>query len=170
MKTIPPLFETISLGKLSESPCSPEIDGWDYRGIKLNGPSKVIISKEFVMPLCGCWQFSYKFINKFKRMDNEIVIVVTGTVTFKSYSGNLAKPGYEYKDYVKSVGTDEELEMNTVSGWFNIDVYDYVRKLPEKAGKYKIYAIIADVKSNVVDVEIVVAEGEEPGPRAPRPQ
>ncbi len=170
MKTIPPLFENIPMGQMSESPCIPEINDWDYRGIELNAPSKVIISDEFALPLCGAWQFSYKFINKFRRIHNEIVIVVTDTVTYKSYSGNLEKPGYERQDYKKAVGTDEELEMNTASSRFNIDVFDYVRSLPEKTGKYSIYAIIGDVKSNVVEVELEIEKGAAPGPRKPRPQ
>jgi hypothetical protein len=169
MKTIPPLFETIQLGRMEESACTPPLGGWDYRGIKLNAPTKNIIREEFVLPLCGSWQFSDKFINKFKNIHTEIVIVVTDMKTFKSYSGNLRTPGFEYKENRKAVGTDEELEENTAASWFNIDIYDYVRDLPQKPGKYLIYALVGDVKSNVVEVEIEIEKGAKPGPRSPRP-
>lgn len=169
MKTIPSSFENISLGNKSESSCSPKIESWGFRGILLNSPEKVLISSEFVIPLCGSHQLSELFINKFKRYDHEIVIVVTDTKSYKSYSGKLSKPGFKTEEYTKAIGSDEELERNTAGGWFNIDVYDYVRSLPEKEGKYLIYATIGDFKSNVVEVEVEVEKGEAPGPRAPRP-
>lgn len=169
MKTIPPLFETIQLDRTGKSACSPELGGWDYRGIKLNAPTKVIISDEFVLPLCGGWQFSDKFLNKYKNIHTEVVLVVTDIRTFKPYSGNLRKPGFEYKENRKAVGTDQELEENTVTHWFDIDVYDYVQNLPQKPGKYLIYALVGDVKSNVVEVELEIEKGATPGPRSPRP-
>lgn len=169
MRTIPPLFETIQLDRMAESACTPPLGGWDYRGIKLNAPTKVIISEEFVLPLCGAWKFSEKFVNKFKDIDNEIVIVVTDMKTFKSYSSNLRKPGWQYPEIGKSIGTNEELETNTTGGWFNIDVYDYIQNLPQKPAKYLIYALVGDVKSNVVEVEIEIEKGAKPGPRSPRP-
>lgn len=170
MKTIPEKFESIKLGDIEKNSCIPEIDEWDFRGIEISSPSRVAVNEEFVFPLCGIWQFSYAFINKFKQVDKEIVIVIIDMETFESYSGNLQRPGSKSEDYRKSVGTDEELEMNTASGWFTIDVYDYVRSLPEKAGRYSIYTIVGDVKSNVVEVVIEVEKGTEPGPRKPRPQ
>jgi hypothetical protein len=169
MRTIPPLFETIQLDRTGESPCSPELGGWDYRGIKLNAPTKVIISEEFVLPLCGAWKFSKKFLNKFKNTFSAVAIVVTDMKTFKSYSSNLQRPGLQYPEIGKAVGTDEELEINTSSVSFNIDIYDYVRDLPQKPGKYLIYALVGDVKSNVVEVEIEIEKGAKPGPRSPRP-
>ncbi|MFK5856888.1 MAG: hypothetical protein QM503_12225 [Bacteroidota bacterium] len=169
MKTIPKEFESILLGELSESDCSPKIDSWGFRGIKLNAPKKVIVNSEFILPLCGSTQFSEKFINEFKRIDDEIVIVVVNTLTNQSYSGNLSEPSYESEENIKSIGTDEELELNTVNGWFNIDVYDYVRSLTQLEGTYLIYALIGDLKSNVVSVEIEISEGAVPGPREPRP-
>ena len=169
MKTIPPLFETIQLDRTGESLCSPKLGGWDYRGIKLNAPTKVIISEEFVLPLCGGWQFSYKFLNKFKNTDSAVVIVVTDVKAYKSYSSNLQKPGMHYPETRKAIGTDQELEENTVAEWFDIDVYDYVRDLPQKPGKHLIYALVGDVKSNVVEVEIEIEKGAKPGPRSSRP-
>ena len=169
MKTIPSLFETIQLDRTGKSACSPELGGWDYRGIKLNAPTKVIISEEFVLPLCGGWQFSNKFINRFRNIFTEIVFVVTDMKTFKSYSGNLRKPGFEYEDSQKAVGTDAKLEESGHTSWFNIDVYDYIQDLPQKPGKYLIYALVGDVKSNVVEVEIEIEKGAKPGPRSLRP-
>ena len=168
MKTIPPLFES-TLGQVGESACSPPLGGWDYRGIKLNAPTKVIISEEFVLPLCGAWKFSHKFLNKFMNTYSAVVIVVTDMKTFKSYSGNLQEPWMQYEDAGKAVGTDEELETNTTASRFNIDVYDYIQGLPQKPGKYLIYALVGDVKSNVVEVEVEIEKGAKPGPRSPRP-
>ena len=171
MKTIPQLFETVQLGPSGESACSPGLGGWDYRGIKLNAPTKVIISEEFVLPLCGAWKFSGKFLSKFRNISSAIVIVVTDMATFKSYSGNLQEPwATKNKDGRKVVATDEELEESTAASRFNIDVYDYVRDLPQKPGKYLIYALVGDVKSNVVEVDIEIEKGAKPGPRSPRPQ
>jgi len=169
MKTIPSNFESVPLGNKSESTCSPKIESWDFRGIILNSPKKIRISDEFILPLCGTHQLSELFINKFKKYDHEIVIVVTDTSTYKSYSGKLSKPGFKSEDYAKAIGSDEELERNTVGGWFNIDVFDYVKSLPEKEGKYIIYATIGDLKSNVVEVEIGIEKGNTPAPRQPRP-
>lgn len=122
MKTIPPHFETIQLGASGETACSPNLGGWDYCGIELNAPSKVIVTEEYIFPLCGGWTFSYKFINKFKNIYTEIVLVVTDLNSFKSYSGGLRKPGLEYEPNRKAIGTDQELEENTVSHWFNVDL------------------------------------------------
>ena len=44
----------------------------------------------------------------------------------------------------------------------DIDVYDYVRDLPQKPGNYLIYALAGDVKSNVVEVEIEIEKGVKP--------
>ncbi|MDH5571727.1 MAG: hypothetical protein OEY89_08180 [Gammaproteobacteria bacterium] len=170
MKTTPPLFETIKLGLNDETACTPKLGGWDYRGIKLNAPMKVIINDEFVLPLCGAWKFSEKFLNTFNDFINtQIVIVVTDLNTHQSFSGNLRKPGLKSPEYSKRDGSDEELEENTVASWFNIDVYNYVRSLPQKPGKYQIYALVGEVKSNVVDIEIDVEKGSTPGSRKPRP-
>lgn len=167
MKTIPPLFETIQLDRTGKSPCSPELGGWDYRGIKLNAPTKVIISEEFVLPLCGGWKFSEKFLSKFKNVFSMVVIVVTDITTLRSYSGNLEKPGTH--DREKNSLSNEQLETITSSVSFDIDVYDYVRDLPQKPGKYLIYALAGDVKSNVVEVEIEIEKGAKPNPKSPRP-
>lgn len=166
MKTVPPVFETI-VGHIGETPCTPELGGWDYRGIKLNAPTKVIVIEEFLLPLCGVWQFSDKFLNRFRDYYSMVVIVATDMKTFKSYSGSLSKPGQIERR--KMVGTDEELENNTSSVSFNIDLYNYIPSLPQKPGKYQIYALVGEVKSNVVEVEIEVAEGATPGPKPPQP-
>lgn len=167
MKTIPPLFETVQLGTPGETACTPKLGGWDYRGIKLNAPTKVTVSEEYILPLCGGWQFSDRFLNRFKDYYSMVVIVVTDMKTFKSYSGNLSEPGQMERR--KMVGTDEELENNTSSVSFNIDLYDYIPSLPQKAGKFQIYALVGEVKSNVVEVEIEVAKGATPGPKPPQP-
>ena len=169
MKTIPPLFETVQLGPFEETACSPELGGWDYRGIKLNAPTKVIVNEEYILPLCGSWVFSKKFLNNFNNIDSAIVIVVTDMRTFKSYSSSLQRPGLQYPKTGKAVGTDEELETNTTTSWFNIDLYDYIANLPQKPGKFQIYALVGEVKSNVVEVEIEVAKGATPGPKPPQP-
>ena len=169
MKTIPSLFESVQLGPTEESACSPQLGGWDYRGIKLNAPTRVIVTEEYILPLCGGWQFSEKFLNRFRNIFSMVVIVVTDKITFKSYSASLRKPGLEYKDKSKSIGTDEELENNTSSVNFNIDLYNYIPDLPQKPGKYQIYALVGEVKSNVVEVEIEVTKGASPGPKPPQP-
>ena len=75
----------------------------------------------------------------------------------------------QYPEAGKAVGTDEELEMNTTTSWFNIDLYNYIHTLPQKPGKYQIYALVGEIKSNVVEVEIEVAKGVTPGPKPPQP-
>lgn len=170
MKTVPPVFENIPLGRMEPSECTPDVlSDWDYRGIKLNAPEKVIVSEVFVLPLCGAWQFSYKFLNRFDNVFSMVQFVVTDKEDFKSYSGSLMKPGLNYQKRITSIGTDEQLQNRTSSVSFNIDVYDYVVNLPQKPGTYLIYALVGDIKSNVVEIKIEVMKGSNPTPREPSP-
>ena len=155
IETIPSSFELIQLDRWEKSECTPKMDIFKERGIVLNSPEKVLISEEFILPLCGIWTFSEKFINEHPTIDTDTTLVVTDKSNFKSYSANLARPDFEYEPRSKSTGTEEELNFNAEQSYFNINVYDYVVKLPKKRGVFSIYATIGDVKSNVVEIEII---------------
>lgn len=163
MKTIPPDFEKVDLGSFKESLCTPQKiwppDGRP-RGIWIAAPTKVITNGDYQFPLCGSWLLSTKYLNKFRNLELAMTTVVVDAATHKSYSDNFADKQFDmiYYDRTPTSGTDEELEDWTEGGWFNIDVFRYVPSLPKRPGKFIVYVLLGEQKSNVVNVEVVDKE------------
>lgn len=172
MRTIPPVFGEVFAkvshwgGVPEEGPCLPkQMQNFPYddsRGIFLNAPTKVITNGKYVLPLCGGYNFSQKFLNSIHSEYEALVIVVVDTKTHQSYStnridGNMDEPRPKLSGDPsrKYQGTDKELEELTAGSSFAMDLYYYISSLPKRPAKYLIYAIFGDQKSNVVEVEVV---------------
>jgi len=154
MKTDPASFESIEINTFGESSCSPEMQE-KQRGILITAPEKVEFSTEAVLPVCGTYQVSGKFLNEFYSMPNEITLIAIDMETHQSYSGNLLEKGFTPAEGSKFEGSDEELNEIGLASWFNIDLYRYLGDLPSRKTTFSIYATIGEVQSNVVQVKMI---------------
>lgn len=178
MRTVPPIFGEVFKdvspwgGVADPEPCLPAelrvenpFDLLKKRGIFLNAPTKVITNGKYVLPVCGSYNFSQKFLNTIRDIDQELVIVAVNTKTHQSYSTNLVnkaldelRPELTGGLSEKWQGTDEQLERLTAGRSFALSLYHYIPELPRKPAKYLIYALLGEQKSNVVEVEVVDRE------------
>ena len=121
----------------------------------INNPK--LINNNFVIPICGSWQFDAKFISQFKDISNEIIVVVNDLNGKKSYSSNLLLDEFSSPESDDlSEGNSNAIKPSIVSGWFNIDLYRYLSDLPKKNTKLVVYATIGNFKSNVTEIEVSV--------------
>jgi len=147
-------FTDVSLGSFDEDEnCSPVLQE-DFRGLEISVPAKIPIQEEMVFPLCGTYQVDETVLMRYRSFENEIVIVVTDLSNNEPYSGNLLEDTFE-PDFVEDFEPDEEAIDVVVMGWFNVDLYRQVIRLPTHPGRYQVFATIGEMKSNVAVVELV---------------
>lgn len=172
MRTIPPVFGQVfekegrwGISIDTARPCLPaEMQDFPLddrkRGLFIAAPAKVVTNGKYVLPLCGGYHLSKKFLNQFRNVYKELTIVVVDAKSHRSFSTNLIDKSLdaEYPDQSISSGTERELEELTVGGYIAINLYHYIPELPKKPAKYLIYALLGDQKSNVVEVEVVDRE------------
>lgn len=153
MKTIPSDYETIDLNTFEDSTCSPQIEE-EFSGIKIQGPEKVFLGENMILPVCGTWQFNGEFINQFDSLEYEITLVAVNMKTHQPYSTNMLEDGFQPSIRKKYLGSPEELQDISRTGWFNADLFFYIPELPREETQYTIYALIGDVKSNSIQVDV----------------
>jgi len=146
-------FSNVSLGTFDEDVCSPAVDE-KFRGLVISAPKKIPLSEDIVFPVCGTYQVDEGELIKYRSFENEIVIIVTDMTDNKPYSGNLLENGFE-PDILDGFRSDDEVSNVVVTGWFNVDLYRQISKLPRLPGKYQVFATIGDMKSNVVAVDLI---------------
>lgn len=159
MKTVPSIYEKISeFEPFGPSECSPNTfwpprdEDKDKRGIWISGPEKIIANGDYRLPLCGKWTFNTNYLDGFRNILLDMTMVVVDRQSHQSYSDNFSdkKFGLDYIDE-RGDGTSNDV----ISGFFNVDIYEYIPSLPKKTGYYMIYVILGDKKSNVIEVKIV---------------
>ncbi len=187
IKFIPKEFHGINLG-LNEgntnkcTPGYPNSDFMEMSQIKINIPSKIILSKKlvedpaaYVIPLCGMYMISnyraYRNEDKIslvhirKKGEIEWISGVIGGDTEEEYPDELPpelEEGLEKErqERIKEAKAipDENLDTGQGGGGpFNINIMDFVT-MPLLPGLYEVYVSMYGLESNRVIVEIVFEE------------
>lgn len=149
---LPSTFQSIELDTFERSACSPELDD-GFRGIRIAGPRSVTGNSDARLPLCGTYRVGARFLNQFYSMANEIVVVAVDAVTHVPRATNLLQEGYVASPS-RFDETDRNFDTVALTGWFNLDLFGWMKDLPRSAARYHIFATIGDVTSNVVTTEI----------------
>lgn len=148
----PAAFARVPLGTFEEHALSPEVPA-DFRGIRIAAPVEVVLDRGERLPLCGTWQVDARFFNRFRSMDNEIVVVAVDAARHAPYAANLLEP-----DFTPAPAHFDESEPGweetVLTGWFNLDLFEWLEGLPRRPGRYHVFATVGDAASNVVTVEI----------------
>lgn len=156
-------FEEVSLDSDEQHECSPVIDEFDFafKGIKINTPSKIKLQSDSTSgsqklstrwPLCIAMQFPATQVYQYSYVRSEVSVVVVYASTGESYSARLTSTDIE-APLPKPTIDQKQLENSINKMFFNVDVTHYVDIRPHK-GRYIIYALFDEYKSNVMSVEI----------------
>ncbi|MEP7125769.1 MAG: hypothetical protein ABJE95_32865 [Byssovorax sp.] len=149
---IPSRFERVRWDVFEQNECSPPLPP-AFRGILLAAPARVIAEGRAVLPVAGAYQVSGRFLNRFTSMVNEITLVAVDAATHVPRSANLLRPDQK----ATPTGfrpSNPRLDQIVVGGWFNLDLYCWIKDLPRDPARYHVFATVGDVVSNVVTVEV----------------
>ena len=152
MGMIPARFERVSWDSLEVCECSPPL-AENFRGLALAAPSRVSSGQEAILPLAGAYQVGARFLNRFKSMANEITLVAVNAATHAPCSANLLREGYEARPSGFSP-SNPRLDRIVVAGYFNVDLFQWMKGLPRDPARYHVFATVGDVVSNVVTIEV----------------
>lgn len=145
-------FAGLHLDSFDRSACSPEAEG-DFRGLCIAAPASIALDPTARFPLCGTYRVSAAFLNRFESMANEIVVVAVDARRHVPYATHLLPEGFEpAPSHIDE--RQKGFDRVVLTGWFNIDLYRWLPGLPRGAARYHVFATIAELVSNVVDVEI----------------
>jgi hypothetical protein len=148
----PEKFADIPLNNSLSGPCSPILDG-DRLGLLISAPEIITFAETAVLPVCGRYRFYARFFNQFHMLSNEIVLVAVDAERHVPYIGNMHDPEYESAPG-KFSETDTGFEEKIVGGWFNYNLYSILEGLPHHSATYLVYAMIGDIKSNLIKVKL----------------
>jgi len=147
-------FENVAFGSFDEvESCSPEVDD-DFRGLVIAAPKNLPIQEEMIFPLCGTYQVDEIMFIRFGSFENEIVAVVTDLATNQPYQSSFLDDRFQ-PDVLENFEPDEGVENVVITGWYNADLYTLMPALPKHPGRYQVFVTIGEMKSNVVDIEII---------------
>jgi hypothetical protein len=152
MPLIPSLFERVPGDRFEPSAGSPDV-AEDFRGISLAAPTRVILADGVMLPVCGTYQVSGRFFNRFRSFVNQIVVVAVDAEAHAPRAINLLREGFE----PVASGFDPsspDFDQIVVTGWFNVDLFTWMSGFPRGPGRHHVFATVGDVVSNVVTVEI----------------
>lgn len=155
MAMTPSRFERVPCGTSSENACSPALTD-DFRGLLLAAPERVTCSADAVLPVAGAYQLDARFVGRFRSMRSEITLVAVDTNTHAARSANLLKRGYKARPSGLDP-SDPDLDSTVVTGWFNLDLFLWIKGFPRAPARYHVFATVGDVVSNVVTVAVVAS-------------
>ena len=152
MAMTPSRFERVRWDTFEENACSPEMDD-AARGLRLAAPTRVTLGPDAPLPVAGAYQVDARFLNRFRSMKNEITVVVVDAVTHAPRSTNLLRKDHD----AAPTGfdpADPDLDSIVVTGYFNLDLFNWIDDLPRAKARYHVFATVGDVVSNVVTIEV----------------
>jgi hypothetical protein len=155
MAMIPSRFEQVLWNTFRKNACSPA-PAEAERGLFLAAPVRVTLSDQTPLPVAGAYRVGARFLNRFRSMNNEIVVVAVDAATHAPRSTNLLAEGFE----AAPSGFDPSypaLDNLVVTGHFNLDLFHWMTDLPRAPARYHVFATVGDVVSNVVTIAVVAS-------------
>ena len=149
-------FEGIESGDNNPSSCTPEIES-DFVGIKINTPESVIwtaadrddVTEAFARAMvCGIYRLPSIDIVDTDGFNLTASVIATDIQTHQSYAAKMVPDMPLLEDPEPHRPTDEELAGQYETGYFNVNMLDYL-ELPEKAADYNVFVVFGSSKSNV---------------------
>jgi len=147
-------FENVAFNTFEKSDCSPELDD-DFRGMVIAVPETIVMKGDYAFPVCGSYQVASEFYGQFESFSNQLVVVAVDASTHTPYSATLLDPEFEPGVYEDDEFDEDDVLPSQLTGWFNVNLFDYLDGLPRKTGTFHVYAMVGDLKSNVCNVEVV---------------
>ena len=152
MAMTPARFERVRWDSFEKNECSP-LPSESARGLFLAAPTRVTSGEEAIFPVAGAYQVSARFLNRFRSMMNEITLVAVNAATHEPFSANLLREDYEAQPSGFNP-SNPRLDKIVVSGYFNLDLFRWMKALPRTPARYHVFAMVGDVVSNVVTIEL----------------
>ncbi|MDA1075652.1 MAG: hypothetical protein O3A63_12960 [Proteobacteria bacterium] len=153
-------FKQVVLNSDVENACSPPVNPEeDFQGIRINVPTQVQIDPaepaqdgSFVaLPVCGFYQLDLGML----ITNSTIWIHAKNMETQEVFSGLVFEndPGIEEPDDEPPL-EPHEVAGQSISAYFNPNLPKYVA-IPAEAAKYQVMVQIGEVRSNIVEVQVI---------------
>lgn len=152
MAMSPARFERVTWNTFDENAVSPAMAD-DFRGLKLEAPTRVTLGADTPLPIAGAYQVSPRFVNRFQSMDSEIVVVAVDATTHAPFSTNLLEEDAEPTPTAFDL-SEPGIDSTMLTGYFNLDLFTWMKELPRRPARYHVFATVGDVVSNVVTIEV----------------
>ena len=156
------LFENVPLNTRESTPCSPKDPGPNWRGILIQAPKQVVISRGQEaktayagIPVCGLYTLDLASLMDGAPMmlilkDQATQAIYTGAVVDKDPSPEEPPPPEKPLD-------PEALKGLATSSYFNPNIASYVR-LPARPATYQVMVKYGGMQSNIVTIQILVGQ------------
>lgn len=144
-------FERIATGKFEPSDLSPEVPD-DGESLAIVAPRRVSLDADGKLPVCGTYRVGAPRFNRSRSFLDEITLVAVDADTHEPRSGNLRTRDFDSAPAAFDPNDPDFAEMSA-RGWFNVDLFD-VAGLPRRAARYHVYALVGDLKSSAILVEV----------------
>ena len=165
----PDLFDKVEPDDFNENECTPKIDD-EFIGIRINAPKEVYYNpgerNRFTgafckVIICGVYSFDASFINQLNNsIEESITLVAIDTKSHEPYVSGIVNDNPKIPDPSLNDYSPEELEDLYYTGFFNINILDYLG-LPEKPATYNVFVTLKEYKSNVVTIKLVEKKSTE---------
>ena len=147
-------FNAVELGDHSENPCTPKI-AEDFDGIRINVPERVVVGED-QFAVCGTYLFSAEYVYSLPDIHRAVVLVAVDAERHTPFACNILRPfSPDPRDEAPPVPEDPEwMSEHRIQKFFNVDLLDYMDRLPERSATYYVYALIEGNVSNVCKVRV----------------
>lgn len=149
----------------SSNSCSPKMIKPAYEGVVINVPETIVFNDQMEVLMACTYSFSNKTkLGVFGNVSNAIVFTVIETEGHSPYSGkvpgitnSIPPPPMPSHSGNQNKIDAKDLPLQYQEGYVNLNLLK-TPGMPNKVGKYIVYATISTFKSNVVEFEIVNPE------------
>lgn len=167
-------FSLVQNNSTSSHDCSPQLlDSTNnpFLGILINVPKEITWTKEPVtgeyisgqlrLMVSGVVKLKYSYMRLKGNFSIKTLLVAVNQQTAQSYSGKMILPDFlpqpkaKFKDDLFPAGLSEISLNSPVANYFNIDLIENLG-VPIADATYTVYAILGDVKSNVLTIKTKV--------------
>jgi hypothetical protein len=151
------LFQQVPLDTNEQTSCSPADPGFDWRGVVIRAPSRVVLPEKslqhspLIIPICGLYLVDVANIS---RHPGPKIAVVADEVLGQVYKGELIKRRRE-PTIPRPPSPPLDPSANLAFGdYFNVNIAAYVT-LPLQPARYRVKIEYAGYHSNEVTIVVV---------------
>lgn len=146
-------FQRVPLDTNEQTACSPEDPGFDWRGVVIRAPSRVMLpsNSELVIPICGLYLVDTA---KTLKHPGPKVLIIIDSVSGQIYKGPLVKPILEPTIPPPPSRSISPSTKSAFGGYFNVNAAAYV-DFPKRPARYRLKIEYAGYQSNEVTISIV---------------
>lgn len=158
-----PAFADVVQGSLLSNACSPEIEGGDFRGLRIAAPEVVTYAPGDFDPItgafarvivCGTYRLDFTTLGLNGDFVESIVLIAVDEARRETFSGRMVTvenriPPPDFGDGLEPA----DFAGDVITGYFNPNLA-VVLGLPERPADYVVYAVLGPYESNRVRLSV----------------